>query len=140
MSGRFVKVYNQNLIDINDHLQLPAQLSTFFHEYGHAMYRRTAAEEIIDEESLTRTETAATLSSLRLPDQEGLPEIATVSVLMIREAAKFGGAHQKSSRISLLIRCGCEVCEQHPVVASSPPSIIKEGINGTFLNFFAGSA
>jgi hypothetical protein len=55
-----------------------------------------AAEEIVDDEGLTLTETAAMLSSLSLPDQEGLPEIATVSVLMIREAAKFDGSHQKA--------------------------------------------
>jgi hypothetical protein len=96
VSGLFIKVSNKHVIGINNQLMLPAQLSTFFHEYGHAAYRCTSGEEITDEESLTRTETAAMLSSLRLPDREGLPEIATVSVFMIREAAKFGGTHQKA--------------------------------------------
>jgi hypothetical protein len=96
VSGLFIKVSNKYVIGINNKLMLPAQLSTFFHEYGHAVYRCTSGEEITDEGSLTRTETAAMLSSLRLTDREGLPEIATVSVFMIREAAKFGGAHQKA--------------------------------------------
>jgi hypothetical protein len=96
MSGRFIKVYNKYLIGINNDLTLSAQLATFFHECGHAMYRCTTAEDILDEDSLTRTETAAMLSSLRLPDEEGLPEIAAISVLTIREAAKFGGAYQKA--------------------------------------------
>lgn len=80
MSGRFLKVGNEYRIGINNHSTFPVQLLIFFHGYGHAVYRREANEEIIDEPSLIRTETAALLSSLKLADQEGLPSIAFSAV------------------------------------------------------------
>ena len=86
-SGRFLKVGNQYRIGINNDLILPAQLMTFFHEYGHAVYRREANEAIDNREALIRTETAALLSSLRLSDEEGLPEIAFLAVTSARVLA-----------------------------------------------------
>jgi hypothetical protein len=56
-----------------------ARLSTFFHEYGHATYREVSNEDDSEGPKLVLSETAAMLSSLRLPDEEGLPEVAIVS-------------------------------------------------------------
>ncbi len=87
VSGRFLKVGNEYRIGINNDLILPAQLMTFFHEYGHAVYKREANEAIDNSHALIRTETAALLSSLRLSEEEGLPEIAYLSVYGARQAA-----------------------------------------------------
>lgn len=86
-SGRFLKVSNEYRIGINNDLILPAQLMTFFHEYGHAVYSREADEAIDNRPALIRTETAAILSSLRLSDKEGLPEIAYLSIYGARQVA-----------------------------------------------------
>ena len=87
VSGRFLKVGNEYRIGINNGLMLPAQLMSFFHEYGHAVYRREANEAIDNTDALIRTETAALRSSLQLSDEEGLPHIALLAVNAARVAA-----------------------------------------------------
>jgi hypothetical protein len=69
---------------------------TFFHEYGHACYRRDANEPIDNIDAMVRTETAALLSSLRLADAERLPEIAYLAVDAARAAAPMGTVYQKA--------------------------------------------
>src|SRR6266481_6895176 len=80
VSGLFFNIGKDYRIGINKNYTIPAQLMTFFHEYGHAWYRREANEQIDNTDALIRTETAALLSSLRLADAEGLPEIAYLAV------------------------------------------------------------
>ncbi len=87
VSGRFLKAGNEYRIGINNGLILPAQLMSFFHEYGHAVYRRETNEPIDNTDALIRTETAALLSSLRLSDEERLPHIAYLAVKAARVAA-----------------------------------------------------
>ncbi len=77
--GAFIKAANTHLIGIHRLLKPPARLSTFFHEYGHAIYRIESNEDDSEGPGLVRSETAAMLSSLRLPDEEGLQEVAVVS-------------------------------------------------------------
>src|SRR5260370_4693524 len=77
--GACIKVGNTRLIGIHRLLKPPARLSTFFHEYGHAIYRIESNEDDSEGPGLVRSETAAMLSSLRLPDEEGLQEVAVVS-------------------------------------------------------------
>ena len=74
--GAFIKAGNTYLIGIHRQLKLPARLSTFFHEYGHAIYSIESNEDDSEGPGLVCSETAAMLSSLRLPDEEGLPEVA----------------------------------------------------------------
>jgi hypothetical protein len=77
--GATIRVGKTQRIGIHRQLPPPARLSTFFHEYGHAVYRTKSNEDDSEGLGLVRSETAAMLSSLNLPDQEGLPEIAVVS-------------------------------------------------------------
>jgi len=77
--GASIKAGNTHLIGIHRLLKPPARLSTFFHEYGHVIYRIESNEDDSEGLGLVRSETAAMLSSLRLPDEEGLPEVAVVS-------------------------------------------------------------
>jgi hypothetical protein len=63
-SGLFVKVENDYRIGIKQNMPVEMKLLTFFHEYGHAVYRREANEAIDNEGALARTETAALLKSL----------------------------------------------------------------------------
>ncbi len=87
VSGLFAKVGRDYRIGINQNSPLHIKLLTFFHEYGHAIYRRQANEAIDNTDALIRTETEALLSSLRLSDEEGLPDIAYLAVNAARVAA-----------------------------------------------------
>ena len=78
--GLFVKVDKDYRIGIRQNQSVELRLLTFFHEYGHAMYRRETNEAIDNPEALVRTETAALLKSLELADAEGLSEIALHAV------------------------------------------------------------
>lgn len=80
VTGLFVKVGRDYRIGIYQNQPLKSQLLAFFHEYGHAVYRREASEPIDNEYALIRTETAALSKSLELADIEGLPEIAILAV------------------------------------------------------------
>ena len=77
--GTSIKAGNTHLISVHRLLKPPARLSTFFHEYGHATYREESNEDDSEGTRLVLSETAAMLSSLRLPHEEGLPEVAVVS-------------------------------------------------------------
>jgi hypothetical protein len=81
--GATIKAGNTHLIGIHRLLKPPARLSTFFHEYGHAIYRAESNEDDSEGPRLVLSETAAMLSSLRLPDEEGLSEVAVVSATAI---------------------------------------------------------
>jgi hypothetical protein len=94
VSGRFLKVNNEYRIGVNNQLGLPGHLLAFFHEYGHAEYRRETNEEIIDTPALIRTETAALRSSLRLADAEKLPEVAYLAVDAAHTLATMGPVYQ----------------------------------------------
>jgi hypothetical protein len=95
MTGSFVKVGREYRIGINQNMYREAQLFAFFHEYGHAVYRRESCEEINTYEAKIRTETAALLKSLELADAEGLPEIARLAVRSARECAlQYGADYQ----------------------------------------------
>jgi hypothetical protein len=80
VAGSFVKVGRDYRIGINLNLSVELQLLSFFHEFGHAMYRREANEAIDSKEAQIRTETAALSKSLELADIEGLPQIARLAV------------------------------------------------------------
>src|SRR5262249_10889473 len=77
-------------------LALPWRLSTFFHEYGHAVYRTESNEDDSEGPGLIRSETAAMLSSLNLPDEEGLREIAIVSATGILAIANYRNEYQQA--------------------------------------------
>src|SRR5580692_4687107 len=62
--GAFIRVRNRYLIGIHELLMPPAQLSTFFHEYGHAVYKAMTNEDDSEGPALVRSEIAAMLSSL----------------------------------------------------------------------------
>jgi hypothetical protein len=96
VSGVFVNIGADYRIDINKNVTLPGQLMTFFHEYGHACYRREVNEPIDNIDALIRTETAALLRSLRLADEEGLSEIAYLAVDAARAAAPMDAVYQKT--------------------------------------------
>src|SRR4029077_1895307 len=81
--GACIKAGNTYLIGVHRLLQPPARLSTFFHEYGHAIYGAESNEDDSEGPGLVLSETAAMLSSLRLPDEEGLSEVAVVSATAI---------------------------------------------------------
>jgi hypothetical protein len=81
--GASIKAGNTHLIGIHRQLTPPAQLSTFFHEYGHAVHRVESHEDDSDGPMLVLSETAAMLSSLKLPHEEELPEVAIISARMI---------------------------------------------------------
>ncbi len=78
--GASIKAGDTHLIGIHRRLKPPGRLSTFFHEYGHAIYKIESNEDDSEGPGLVRSEAAAMLSSLCLPDEEGLPEVAIVSV------------------------------------------------------------
>jgi hypothetical protein len=94
--GAFIRARNSYLIGIYKMLNPPSKLSTFFHEYGHARYKIETNEEDDEGPGLIRSESVAMRSSLLLPDLEGLLEVATISVKMIRSVAKRGGEYQKA--------------------------------------------
>jgi hypothetical protein len=94
VSGFFMNIGRDYRIGINKNLIISAQVVAFFHEYGHARYRREANEQIDNEGALIKTETAALLSSLQLADAEGLPEVAYLAVDIARKAASMGSVYQ----------------------------------------------
>src|SRR6266700_2238920 len=96
IAGAFIKVRNNYLIGIQRLLKPTEKLSTFFHEYGHALHRIMTNDDASDGPGLIESETTAMLSSLRLPDCEGLPEVAAVSVVAIRGAANISYEYQKA--------------------------------------------
>jgi hypothetical protein len=96
VSGLFFDIGTDYRIGINRNYTIAGQLMTFFHEYGHACYKREANEPIDNINALIRTETAALLSSLRLADAEELPEIAYLAVDAARTAAPMGTVYQKA--------------------------------------------
>jgi hypothetical protein len=96
VSGLFFDIGTDYRIGINKNYAIAGQLMTFFHEYGHACYKRETNEPIDNFNALIRTETAALLSSLRLADAEGLPEIAFLAVDAARTAAPMGTVYQKA--------------------------------------------
>lgn len=94
VTGLFVKVGRDYRIGINQNSSLELRLLTFFHEYGHALYRREAGEAIDNRGALIRTETAALEKSLELADIEGLPRIALLAVCGAHLAAKTDPAYR----------------------------------------------
>lgn len=87
VTGAFVKNGRKYLIGINQNQSVELKLLAFFHEFGHALYRREASEEICDRNALIRTETEALKKSLELADVEGLPQIAAQAVMGALELA-----------------------------------------------------
>jgi hypothetical protein len=86
-AGSFVKVGRDYRIGIKQNLSVEARLLAFFHEYGHAVYRRQASELIDNKEAKIRTETAALRTSLELAEKEGLSQIAFLAVHNARQHA-----------------------------------------------------
>lgn len=94
--GASIKAGNAHLIGIHRRLNPLARLSTFFHEYGHATYRIESNEDDSEGPGLVRSETAAMLSSLHLPDEEGLPEVAVVSATGILSAVNLADEYRQA--------------------------------------------
>lgn len=94
--GSFSKVRSEYLIGVCCLLPPPARLSTFCHEYGHAVYRIKTNDEACEDPGLTLSETAAMLSSLQIPDDEGLAEVAAVSVTAIKSIVNVRPEYRKA--------------------------------------------
>jgi hypothetical protein len=96
VSGLFFNVGRDYRIGINKGYDPAGQLMSFFHEYGHARFRRETNEPIDNTDKLIRTEAAAIRCSLELADAEGLPEVAYLAVDTARTAAPMGTVYQKA--------------------------------------------
>lgn len=94
--GACIKAGNTYLIGVHRRLKPPARLSTFFHEYGHATYRAESNEDDSEGPGLVHSEMAAMLSSLCLPDEEGLPEVAAVSAIGILSIVNLRDEYRKA--------------------------------------------
>jgi hypothetical protein len=86
-TGSFSNEGKDYRICIKQHQIVALQILTFFHEFGHALYRREANEIIDNMPALIRAETAALKKSLELADTEGLPQIGRLAVVGAKLAA-----------------------------------------------------
>jgi hypothetical protein len=88
VTGAFFKDGRNYRIGINQNQVVELKCLALFHEFGHARYRRQIDEEIVDNNALILSETAALLKSLELACTEEIPQVVSLAIAGAVELAK----------------------------------------------------